>query len=137
MKRSTWIIALPVLFWLAPTLAEPPRELGGEPVLLAQAGESPEQAGETREQAHHQPGNWVKGGDPVMTVPGMPLACRQQYFCSPPQAMIQSDASRVKTTPPEWVNGACSVAGGPADECNVCLSNPPETPCEWWFEESE
>jgi len=82
-----------------------------------------------------QPGVWVKDGQPVQTVPGMPLACRQRYLCNPSQAVMTSDTTHVKSTPAEVVNGACSVGGGPADECNVCLSNPPETRCEWWTEE--
>jgi hypothetical protein len=82
-----------------------------------------------------QPGVWVKDGEPVQTVPGMPLACRQRYLCNPSQAVMTSDTTRVKTTPAEVVSGACSVGGGPADECNVCLSNPPETHCEWWTED--
>jgi hypothetical protein len=49
---------------------------------------------------------------------------------------MTSDTTHVKTTPAEVVSGACSVGGGPADECNVCLSNPPETRCEWWTEEA-
>ena len=83
-----------------------------------------------------QPGVWVKDGAPVQTVPGMPLACRQRYLCNPSQAVMTSDTTHVKTTPAEVVGGACSVGGGPADECNVCLSNPPETRCEWWTEEA-
>lgn len=82
-----------------------------------------------------QPGVWVKDGEPVQTVPGMPLACRQRYLCNPSQAVMTSGTTRVKTTPAEVMNGACSVGGGPADECNVCLSNPPDTACEWWTEE--
>ena len=82
-----------------------------------------------------QPGVWAKDGQPSPAVPGMPIGCRQLYRCNPPQPVMTSATTRVKTTPAEVMNGACSAGGGPADECNVCLSHPPDTACEWWTEE--
>ena len=41
---------------------------------------------------------------------------------------------KLVSTPNEWTTGVCSAGGGAADSCNHCLTNPPETPCEWWLE---
>ena len=119
MKRfgRVWALSIGVCLFALPAFAQ---------------GEAEEESTPVR-----QPGVWVKDGEPVQTVPGMPLACRQRYICNPSQAVMTSDRTRVRTTPAEVVNGACSVGSGPADECNVCLSNPPEKACEWWTEEAE
>ncbi len=116
MRRISWLAAFLVACFVASVHAQEQEETGGG--------------------SGRQPGVWVKDGEPVQTVPGMPLACRQRYLCNAPNSMIISDQSRLRTTAAEVVNGACSVGSGNVEECNVCLSNPPATPCEWWIEQA-
>jgi hypothetical protein len=57
--------------------------------------------------------------------------CLRTYRCVTGQDILHSADTVVKTTSPILQKGVCSAAGGPADSCNECLTNPPSEPCTW------
>jgi hypothetical protein len=62
-------------------------------------------------------------------------ACSRVYRCGPAGAVWHSADQRVVSPPPKTVIGVCSTGGGgPIDSCSVCLTNPPNDPCEWSLE---
>jgi hypothetical protein len=62
------------------------------------------------------------------------VACSRRYVCAPATDILHDPNSRVVTTSPALVWGVCSASDGPADSCNVCLTNPPTSACEWHME---
>lgn len=105
MKLEPWYSLFPVLF-----------VAGG--VAFAQ-GTSPQKS----------PGKWVKGSFAQINV-----YCVQAYQCIPGVNVLHGSDTIVKTTPNEGIRGVCNAGGGAVDSCNVCASNPPAKPCEYWTE---
>ena len=62
------------------------------------------------------------------------MACTRTYTCRPPIDIVYDARLQLVSTPPALVWGVCSAGSGPNDSCNDCLTNPPETPCEWHLE---
>lgn len=62
------------------------------------------------------------------------VACTRVYTCGPVGDVMRSADTRLVTTPPQTVWGVCAAGGGAIDSCNVCLTNPPDEPCEWHIE---
>lgn len=59
-------------------------------------------------------------------------ACTRVYSCTVGEDIIHSsDKKVVILTDNKLVWGICSAADGPADSCNVCLTNTPSDACEW------
>lgn len=77
-------------------------------------------------------GVWVKG-DWVQ----INIACRQIWHCVPKNDVIYAGDEVLVSTQSEGVMGVCSVGAGPVDSCNHCLSNQPESNCEWQIEKRE
>jgi hypothetical protein len=57
--------------------------------------------------------------------------CIRNYICGPAEDVLYSADQRIVSTSSKPVRGVCSADGGPADSCNVCLTNPPTEKCEW------
>ena len=88
-------------------------------------------------------GEWL--AQEIVPTPGgelMPsLPCYRMYACVSyneahgQQTMGNADCERIYTNPParRKVSGVCSAAGGPADSCNECLTNPPDDACEYHY----
>lgn len=74
------------------------------------------------------PGTWTKGNFAQANV-----ACMQAWICRAPDVLHSPDTV-VVTTPASSASGICNAAGGPVDSCNVCASNPPSDPCQYWLE---
>jgi hypothetical protein len=72
-------------------------------------------------------------------IPSLP--CYRIYRCVSSaeahgqQTMNDPACKRVYHYPParRQVTGVCSAGSGPADSCNVCLTNPPNDPCEYHY----
>lgn len=96
-------------------------------ILLVAAGAAFAQATGAK-----SPGKWVKGSFAQVNV-----FCVQAYQCIPGKNILHGSDTVVKTTPNEGVQGVCNAGGGPADSCNVCASNPPAKPCEYWLENKQ
>ena len=65
------------------------------------------------------------------------VACSRTYVCRPSTDILHDGNSRMVATSPILVWGICSAADGPADSCNVCLTNPPTKSCEWHMERQQ
>jgi len=80
--------------------------------------------------AADDPGIWV----PDDNFAQLNVFCSRVYRCTAGHPLMHSAETQVVFTPNELVTGVCSVAGGPADSCNVCLTNPPPVPCVYRLE---
>jgi hypothetical protein len=59
------------------------------------------------------------------------IVCVRVYTCGPKDSMIYSADKKLSVTPPVSIRGVCAAGSGPIDSCNLCLTNPPSTSCEW------
>jgi hypothetical protein len=75
-------------------------------------------------------GTWVANSDFAQ----INVFCTRVYKCVPAEDILHSSDSKVVTTDPVLVRGVCSAGDGPADGCNVCLTNNPTSACEWHLE---
>ena len=76
------------------------------------------------------PGKWVQARNFVQ----LNIGCLAAFECTPGKDILYGSDTVVKTTPSASSIGICNAGGGPADSCNICAANPPQTKCEYWLE---
>lgn len=77
------------------------------------------------------PGVWATGKKFTSGLAPSLTGCSRVYQCTTGLDMIINESERIEATPPVTVGGVCLAGNGPVDDCNACLTNPPEEPCEW------
>lgn len=79
-----------------------------------------------------EPGVWA----PARQFVQLNAGCMRAYTCGPANAVMYSESQRLVSTPPEEAFGVCATAPGDSiKKCAVCLTSPPEIPCEWHLED--
>lgn len=86
--------------------------------------------GATATAAFSEEGVWT----PDDTFAQVNVFCTRVYKCGPASDIVYGGDKKLVSSSPTLVKGVCSAAGGAADSCNECLTNPPKEKCEWHLE---